>query len=93
MGMSITTEPHRGRNQHPASGRTDFESPTVVPLNDSAVLFMALAAEIRGTAVGLSPSGLELLRHGLEIRFGHLLGNADESVFDHLVQLASTPAA
>lgn len=97
MGMSISTKPHRGRIRRPAPsptpGAAEFGGPNVVALNDSAALFMALAAEIRGTAVGLSPAGLELLRHGLEIRFGHLLDNADDSVFDQLVHLASTPAA
>ena len=97
MGMPISTEPHRGRNRRtatcPAGGGTELGGPNVVPLNESAALFMALAAEIRGTAVGLSPAGLELLRRGLEIRFGQLLKNADESVFDQLVALASTPAA
>lgn len=101
MAMSISTNPHRGRIHWPASspasgtasGTAEFGGPNVVALNESAALFMALAAEIRGTAVGLSPAGLALLRHGLEIRFGHLLNNTDDSVFDQLVQLASTPAA
>lgn len=97
MGMAITTKPHRDRGRGPVPfatpDSTEAGRPAVIPINDSAALFMALAAEIRGTAVGLSPAALELLRHGLEIRFGHMLGNADRSVFDQLVQLASTPAA
>lgn len=80
MGMTTSTKPHR------ADG-------TVVPLNEASALYLALADEIRGTAVGLSPAGLELLRHGLEIRFGPLLASENPTVFDRLVALASTPAA
>lgn len=97
MGMAITTKPHRGRGRgsvpSATSEPTQSARAAVIPINDSAALFMALAADIRGTAVGLSPAALELLRHGLEIRFGHVLDDADGSVFDRLVQLASTPAA
>ncbi|MGI9595004.1 MAG: hypothetical protein ACR2QK_02525 [Acidimicrobiales bacterium] len=65
--------------------------PVVVPLNDAAALFGALAEKIAGQAAGWSPTAVDLLESRLEDRYGAQLG--DEQAVKRLVALACTPAA
>ncbi len=58
----------------------------MIPLNDAAALFAALAESIRGAAVDWSPEAVERLEVGLEDRYGHMLG--DELAVKRLITLA-----
>jgi len=61
---------------------------SVVPLNDHAALYLTLADEITGAAIGLSPRGQALLRAGLVERFGEIFSAGDVAV-DELLRLAT----
>ncbi len=58
----------------------------MIPLNDAAALFAALAEGIRGTAVDWSAEAVERLEDGLEHRYGRMLG--DELAVKRLILLA-----
>lgn len=65
----------------------------VVALNPEAEVFLALASQIRGAAVGWSPSAVSLLSDGLQNRFGELMGSNSEQAASSLIELATTPVA
>ena len=86
--MSRKPSPQAQQRQGP----TESLAP-VVALNDEAAAYLALASEIRGTAVDLSPAGRNLLRQGLAARFGPLLSSYGPDALDELVRLATEPTA
>lgn len=50
------------------------DDPIVVPLNQAAAVYDALAREIRGTAAGWSDHALAKLEQGLLRRYGPIIG-------------------
>ena len=65
----------------------------VVPLNDDAALYLALADSIAGTAVDMSPQARVMLRQGLVDRFGEIFGPRAEEAVEELLRLATTSKA
>ncbi len=63
----------------------------VVPLNEAAAVYEALADQIRGSAVGWSADALEQLERGLLDRYGPLIGGRHP--VRRLVRLAARPPA
>jgi len=62
---------------------------SVVPLNDHAALYLTLADEISGAAIGLSARGQALLRAGLVERFGDIFSAGGDGAVDELLRLAT----
>ena len=63
----------------------------VVPLNDAAACYEALATQIEGSAVGWSDTALAQLERGLLERFGPIVGG--RHAVRRLVRLAARPRA
>lgn len=63
----------------------------IVPLNEAATIYEALASQIRGTAVGWSDTALAQLERGLLQRYGPLIGG--RSPVRRLVRLATRQEA
>ena len=78
-------------SQHKAARSGDAPSRGVVPLNDAAALYLALAEAIQGTAIGLSPEAQRLLRDGLWERFEPILAVGGRDAVDELLKLATDP--
>ena len=81
--FDVTARRQYGNVQDPS---TDPPSGAVIPLNDAAALFAALAESIRGAAVDWSVEAVERLELGLEDRYGDMLG--DELAVKRLIVLA-----
>jgi hypothetical protein len=62
---------------------------TVLPLNDAAAVYDALAAQIAGTAVGWSDDALAKLEQGLLQRYGPAVGGRQP--VRRLIRLAARP--
>ncbi len=62
----------------------------MVPLNDAAALYRALAEQIVGAAADWSPTAIAKLEARLGERYGPQLG---ESAIERLVELACRPSA
>lgn len=61
----------------------------ILPLNDAAAVYEALAAQIAGTAVGWSDTALAKLEQGLLQRYGPIVGGRQP--IRRLVRLAAQP--
>lgn len=68
---------------------TGIDDATVLPLNDAATVYEALAAQITGTAVGWSDDALAKLEQGLLQRYGPAVGGRQP--IRRLVRLAARP--
>lgn len=64
---------------------------TILPLNDAAAVYDALAAQIAGTAVGWSDDALAKLEQGLLQRYGPAVGGRQP--VRRLIRLAARPPA
>jgi hypothetical protein len=62
-----------GTTGNDRSGTSGPPAP-IVPLNDAAAIYEALADQIRGTAAGWSDTALAELERGLLRRYGPVLG-------------------
>lgn len=95
---------HELGRRHPAGGsgscsttrdqRSEVEpsiddGATIVPLNDAAAIYEALAEQIAGTAVGWSDDALAKLERGLLQRYGPVVGGRHP--VRRLVRLAARP--
>ncbi len=70
---------------------SDDRPAVVLPLNDAAAIYEALADQIRGSAVGWSDGALAQLEQGLLQRYGPLIGG--RHAVRRLVRLAARPSA
>ena len=74
-----------------AGSSTDDRPAVVLPLNDAAAVYEALAEQIRGSAVGWSDHSLAQLEEGLLQRYGPSIGG--RHAVRRLVRLAARPPA
>lgn len=88
--MSDTTSDTRLDTTSANERRSGPRPGAVVPLNDAAAVYQALAEQIRGSAVGWPDHALAKLEAGLLDRYGPVLGGRHP--VRRLVRLAATPA-
>ena len=99
MSRNLSSPPEgseSSRSKLPAVATVPAGQPaasSVVAINDDGAFYLALAQEIQGAAVGLSPDGQRLLRRGLVERFGELFAGRGDEAVDELLRLANAPRA